>query len=266
MTRTSVYVDDLIKASIRYFGLAMAMTYFRLKADTFRTYAGVLWWFLDPLLNAVIYYVLLVVIFKVRADNFVIIALTGMVVWRWFQSTVMQASNAIGANAAMTRQTHLPKLLFVTREILAQSFKGICATVVLIAFLNVMGYPINAAYVHLIPLVVVLVMFSTGLSCLLAAFVPFVSDLHEMLGYVFRLGMFASGVFFTAERIPAKYALYFELNPMFVIIEAFRDVLMAGTAPAAAPLLGVAVLSLLLFAAGFAFVRRYDRVYPRIVA
>ena len=65
------------------------------RAEAERTYLGVLWWILDPLINMVIFYLVFGVFLKMGTNDFIPFLLTGLVVWRFIEATVVRASNSL---------------------------------------------------------------------------------------------------------------------------------------------------------------------------
>ena len=59
-------------------------TYADLRAEAERTYLGVVWWFLDPLIHISIYYFVFSVIMSRGTENFIAFLAVGVIVWRWF--------------------------------------------------------------------------------------------------------------------------------------------------------------------------------------
>jgi len=58
---------------------------------------------------------------------------------------------------------------------------------------------------------------------------------------------------------------YFRLNPVFSMIESYRQVLISQQLPEILPLVYIAILSAFIMLVGSFLLRRYDRVYPRLI-
>jgi lipopolysaccharide transport system permease protein len=90
-------------------------------------------------------------------------------------------------------------------------------------------------------------------------------DLLQMVNYALTLLLFLSGIFYSVDTFPEHYQMFFALNPMVTIIESHRDVLLFERWPDFASLASVAGFSLLIGGLGLWIMRRFERVYPRVV-
>ena len=253
----------------RRFGvLAFHLARFSLKKDSLKTYSGAAWWLAEPAMNAAIYWFLIVVVFQARREGFLPFALLGLVVWRWVQQSVIIAGNSIRNNAALMRSIHYPKFMFVLKDVLVQTFHFLFGLVVVIAAYQFLGYPVSWYYL-LLPVQLVVVLFVIfGYAMFVSAIVPFVPDLHQLLRHVFRLLLFASGVLYGAEDLPAKFMYHFlyYLNPFVPLVEGFRDLLLFERVPDLYGVFYALGVGLGFAAIGCWLHKKYNRVYPRIVA
>ncbi|MDE0349059.1 MAG: ABC transporter permease [Gammaproteobacteria bacterium] len=86
------------------------------------------------------------------------------------------------------------------------------------------------------------------LTLAFGATVAFVCCWIRDLTFVIRSGlllmMFCSGIFFAVERMPPAYQEVFRLNPMALLIEDYRTVLLDGVVPEFLPCLRIGLFSL----------------------
>ncbi|MDP8219081.1 MAG: hypothetical protein P9M03_10185 [Candidatus Theseobacter exili] len=105
------------------FQLTMYKAYAELQAESERTYAGFVWWILDPIFTLTVYYLVFQGVVSRGSENFVIFLCVGIVTWRWMQNTVMQSSTSILAGGGLMQQVYLPKIVFPTAIILSDFFQ-----------------------------------------------------------------------------------------------------------------------------------------------
>ncbi len=246
-----------------YLQLVLYKTYATLKAEAARTYISFLWWIVEPVMYMLVFYLVFALLLHRFTEDFVAFLLIGLVVWRWFDSTVRQGSNSIVSNKSLMRQVYVPKILFPTVVILSNSIKFLIVFVLLIVFLNWYGLPMTSAYWSL-PLLLMtqLLVISAG-TLLLSSVVPFVPDLRIVVGNILLVMFFVSGVFFSTDRVPEEYQAYLSLNPMFTLIVSYREVLLNGSWPDLWGLSVIVLSSAVVLVCGVALLRRFDRVYPR---
>jgi lipopolysaccharide transport system permease protein len=76
---------------------------------------------------------------------------------------------------------------------------------------------------------------------------------------------FLSGIFYSAQAVPESLRDYFLLLPTFALIEQFRRVIVYAAWPDPVSLLLICLLSTLTLALAVTLLRRFDRIYPRLV-
>lgn len=248
----------------RYVRLVAYKTYAELKAESERTYIGFVWWVAEPILSMGVYYLVFETILDRGTDDYAVFLFVGLVPWRWLQSTVTHGASAILGERSLMQQVFLPKVLLTLTSVLADTFKFLVVFALLLAALPAFGYPPTAAWTALPLIVFVQLLFVAALSTVVAAVTPFLPDLRIVLENVIRLWFFLSGVFYSVESVAPQLQEYLGLNPMTLILQAYRDVLLAAELPATGKLFAVGGISMLGLALGFALTRRFDYAYPKL--
>ncbi len=248
-----------------YLDLIFYKVYAELRAEASRAYLGLLWWVLEPVLYMAAFYVVFGVIFQRGGEDFVVYLLCGLVPWKWFDASVKQASNSIGANRALMQQVYLPKLVFPTVVVLSNSVKFLVVLLLLLGFLVVYGVPLQPTWLALPAVVLTQLLVIVAVGTALAAVVPFFPDLKIIIANGLMLLLFLSGIFFTAADVPESLRFYFFMNPMAVLIDAYRAVLIEGAWPDFGRMGVVAVCSVIVLGWVWRMFMRFDRVYPKVV-
>jgi lipopolysaccharide transport system permease protein len=247
-----------------YLQLILYKTRADLKVEAARGYMGMLWWVLEPVLYMGAFYIIFAVALKRGGENFVPWLLTGLVVWKWFDTTVRMSLNSITAGKGLMSQVYLPKVFFPAVVVLKNSVKFLVTLSLLLIFLLIYGLPLSG-YWLLIPLLLGLqLLLVCGITFSISALTPLFPDLKLLMNNVLMLMFFLSGIFFDTSRLEGSLGILLDLNPMVHIIHAWRDVLLYGQWPNMWVLGLVLLFSLLMCGLGFYLLRRYDRLYPRL--
>jgi lipopolysaccharide transport system permease protein len=104
-----------------------------------------------------------------------------------------------------------------------------------------------------------------AITCLVSAMVPFLPDLRQVLENLLLVFLFLSGVFIDFAQYPEKIKKILYLNPMAILISMYRKVLLEGGSPDWDKLLSIFFFSILTFLLAHWILRRYDRIYPKII-
>jgi lipopolysaccharide transport system permease protein len=248
----------------RYVSLVSYMTYADLRAESERTYVGFLWWVLEPVISMFVYYLVFQVIMQRGTPDYVQFLFVGLVPWRWLQTTVVHGANSILRARSLMQQVYLTKLVFPVVSILTDTFKFLLVFLLALIFVWITGFDVGISYLALPLVMLVQLLLIVALTTFFAGVAPLVPDVRIVLDNLVRLWFFLSGIFYDVDRFSEAAQWYLRLNPMTVVIESYREILLEGIWPDLARLavIGAAASVVTLFAVSL--VRRYDYVYPKL--
>ncbi|HHJ19892.1 MAG TPA: ABC transporter permease [Gammaproteobacteria bacterium] len=228
-------------------------------------YIGILWWVAEPVLYMSVFYLIFVVLLHRGGKDNVAFLLTGMVVWKWFASSIIQCAGCISLNIGLIRQVYVPKIIFPGTVLLTSTIKFLIVFLLLVGFLMLTGKSPHVTWLSLPLLIFVQMLLMLALGSFLAAIVPFFPDLKLIVDNSMILLFFLSGVFFDVSSAPARLKAWLSLNPMAWIILSYRQVLLNASWPDWFFIATVCTLSLMLLILDCMLLRRYDRVYAKMV-
>ena len=223
----------------RHFTVAYANA--KLDATYSTARLGQLWQVLTPLTNAAVYYLIFGVILNTRGgvDNFIAYLCTGLFVFSYTQAVVQQATASISGNLGLIRSLHFPRACLPIAVLLTQLRSLVMAMVVLVGIVLVTGEPITVEWFLLIPALGLQTLFNAGLALTVARLGARLTDIKQVMPFVMRTWMYASGVLYSVENferyLPPVATAIVEANPLLVYIELARYALLEG-APLASPL------------------------------
>src|SRR5690625_280590 len=104
------YIQEILKRKDLLYYLVKS----GLKAEHRNSYLGYFWWLLDPLLNVLVFYFLVVIVLGRSHDEFsyALFLVVGLVVWRWISTTINSSSKSILRYSSIINQVALPKAIF----------------------------------------------------------------------------------------------------------------------------------------------------------
>jgi len=196
-----------------------------------RSYLGILWSLLNPLLLIVVYTLAFDHIMKIRVKNFPMFFMCGYLPWNYFSSGLMIALSSLSDSGYLIRAVYFP------REIVPLSIVLSCLLHFLITFL--FAFPLLLVYGYLpqwsyfaLPVIILLqTVFIFGLSLFLSSIHVFFRDLRYILDVVLMAWFWLTPVVYPSTLISAPYLFWYELNPMTLFVTAYREVLLEGALP-----------------------------------
>lgn len=189
----------------------------------------------------------------------------GLLPWTLFSNSLVSASNILVSNAGLITKIYFPREIFVASTILAKIVDFLLASTVFIAFMFYFKVGVTWNVLWVLPIFAIQMLFTYGLSLFLAAANLFYRDIQYLLGLVIMIWMYLTPVIYSTEIFPAHYRWIFQLNPMAVIINAYRQVILAGGMPNLRSLAIALVLSIVLLLISYKFFKKVEGVFADIV-
>ncbi|MEU6982300.1 ABC transporter permease [Streptomyces sp. NPDC046324] len=218
----------------RHFILAFSSA--KLTAQYSQAKLGQLWQVATPLLNALVYFLIFGLILDagrgMETKVYIPFLVTGIFVFTFTQSSVMAGVRAIAGNLGLVRALHFPRaslpISFALQQLQQLLFSMIVLAAVAIAFGS---YP-SLSWLLLIPALFLQFVFNIGLAMIMARMGSKTPDLAQLMPFVMRTWMYASGVMFSIPVMladkPAWIADVLMYNPAAVYMDLIRFALIDG--------------------------------------
>jgi teichoic acid transport system permease protein len=198
---------------------------------------GRVWQVLTPLTNAAVYFLIFGVLLGTShgIHNFIAYLCTGVFVFSFTQTTIQNGVQAISANIGLVRALHFPRACLPLSVTLMQFQNLVASVIVLVGIVLATREPITFKWLLLVPVLLLQAAFNAGLSLVFARLGSKVEDLKQVIPFVMRTWMYASGVMYSVTlfeaHLPHALAQVFLTNPMLVYIELARNCLVGSWAP-----------------------------------
>ncbi|GAE31449.1 ABC transporter permease [Halalkalibacter hemicellulosilyticus] len=252
------YINEIIKRK----DLLIYLVKSGLKAEHRNSYLGYFWWLLDPLLNVAVYFFLVSIILGRTGENYLVYLAIGLISWRWISTTVNSSAKSITKYASIINQVYLPKSIFPFAFTISQLFNFAFGLVVIAIFLALNGIIPGWQVVYLPLIVAVQLIFLIAIGLMLAYFNVFIRDIDYVLTHVTRVLFYASPIIWMGDRLPDKYSWVVDINPVAILVNSYRDVLMYQATP---NLIGLAVIAFVSALVSVGMLNYYSRNEHKII-
>ena len=201
------------------------------------SFAGAFWTVLNPLILMLTYFFVFGVVLQTRFPNdpsrsgFALYFLAGMLPW-------LAVSEAAGrAPTVMLEYRNFVKKLVFPVETLPLNLvtAGLVSEVFGVALFLAGSYlahgSVPASIVWLPVFIVPQILLTAGLCWFLAALGVFVRDLAQVNGFLLTLWFFLTPICYPETSLPGPALRILAKNPMYVLVQGYRDTLLEGRAP-----------------------------------
>jgi ABC-type polysaccharide/polyol phosphate export permease len=227
------------------------------------TALGFFWFFINPLLDAVIYTLVFSQILAFRSDglrgvDYTIFILTGVFPWVTLSQIISRGSNALNAQAPLLRRLAIPSEVFVARDSLMHLTGLLIYMAILLVFVFFLGYPISFRYFLVIPLALIFCLFGFGIALMIAPLRVLFPDVGEILGALIQIWRWTLPVSFPFEIFPDRLQTLLVYNPPFYFIQSFRDVILENSLPTTEAWIHMLAWMLISIVTGFHISGRFE--------
>jgi len=256
-------VGDLL----RYRQLVGMLVVRELKVRYKRSVLGMLWTMLNPLLLMAVYAVVFATIMRSPQKNFAIFLLSGLLPWLFFSTAVLQGLTSILTNQELIRKVRLPQAVFPLSVVGSNLVNFTLSLVPLLFLMALLGQPFTPALLFIPVGMLVLAIFTSGVTLLFSTFTVFFRDVRHLTEVLLQMLLYLSPVLYDLQILGQRsewwfraFRLFLRLNPLSYLLPLLRDPVYYGRLPSL-PVLGIATLeSVLMFSLGFLI---FHRLAPR---
>ena len=195
------------------------------------SFLGVLWSFLNPLLQICVYALVFPLILKNDQPNYVIFLCVALIPWTFFTSCVQQSASTMLQNGNIIKKVYFPREILPISVVTSGTINFLISTIIIFAFLLIFGLGITK-YVLYFPIILIIQYFlQLGISLILSSVTVYLRDLEHLIGVALQLLFYATPIVYAAEAIPEDFKFIIEYNPMTYIINGYRDIFYNQTSP-----------------------------------
>lgn len=239
MQKFSVAPFEMFATAWRHRALLMTLIRREVMGRYRGSVMGMTWSFFNPLLMLAIYTFVFSVVFKARwgvntdesKTDFAILLFVGLIVHGLFAECVNRAPGLIVSNVNYVKKIIFPLELLPWVTFGSALFHTSISIVVLFLAQLVFNHFIPWTAI-LLPIVLLPLMLGTlGMTWFLAGLGVYLRDVSQLTGMFTTILLFMSAVFFPISALPEQYQPLLRLNPLAVMIEQSREVLIFGEIP-----------------------------------
>ncbi|MFF7635510.1 ABC transporter permease [Kitasatospora sp. NPDC008050] len=209
----------------RHFIVAFATA--RLVAQYTTAKMGQVWQVVTPLLNCAVFYLVFGVILSGNnTPKYIPWLCVGVFIFQFIQSAIQSGTGAISYNLGLIRALHFPRACMPIAFTVIQLQQLLISMVVLVAIILSNNLMPGMTWFQVIPTLILLSFFNTGLALIMARIGAKTSDVSQLMPFLLRTWMYLSGVMYTisdhVKNWPHWVQMIAQANPASVYMELVR--------------------------------------------
>ena len=195
------------------------------------TVLGMCWSVLSPLLMLLVMRTVFIHFFGNTTPHYTIYLFAGTLTFSFFSESTSQGMSSLLGNAAIFSKVNIPKYLFLFSKNVQTLINYGLTLIVFFIFCIFDGITFTWNFLLLLYPIVMLVLFNIGVGLILSALFVFFRDIQYLWTVCTQMLMYVSAVFYTIEQFEPEVQKFFSLNPLYLFITYFRQIVIDGIIP-----------------------------------
>ena len=188
------------------------------------SFLGVVWSFINPLLQIVVYSVIFSLILKNKQENYTIFLCSGIIPWTFFSIAINKSAFAIIENGNIIKKVYFPREIIPISVVTAETINFLISTIIIIGFVIIGGIEISK-YILFYPIILIVqYLIILAISFIVSSICVYFRDLQHFIGIILQLLFYATPIVYAQENISPSFQWILKYNPMTYIINAYRDI------------------------------------------
>ena len=196
-----------------------------------RSVLGMGWSILSPLLMLLVMRLVFTHFFGRGVEHYTTYLFCGNLIFSYFNESATQGMTSLMSNSSIFTKVNVPKYLFLLSKNSQTLINFGLTLVVFFVFCIIDGITFSFKFFMLIIPIVCLLIFNIGIGMILSALFVFFKDIQYLWTVFAQLLMYMSAIFYTIDTFPPLIQNVFHINPVYVFISYFRQIVLDGKIP-----------------------------------
>ena len=197
------------------------------KARYAGSFFGVFWAFFTPFVTILVYWFVFEKGFKAGMTDgsvpFILYLVTGIIVWFFFSDTLVTGTNCYRDYNYLVKKVVFNIHILPTAKLISNLYTHFFFIGIAIILTTLYGFFPSLYLLQIVYYLFCLIVMLTGIVWITSSIQPFFTDITPLINVGLQVMMWGSPVLWSINNFPPQYHLLFKLNPLFYIIQGYRD-------------------------------------------
>jgi len=252
----------MLRGVVAYRGFILGSVKREFQAKYRNSLLGALWTVLNPMAMIVVYTVIFAQVMQAKLPGvtssfgYSIYLCAGVLTWGLFAEMVGRGQNVFLDNANLLKKLSFPRLCLPIIMVLSAALNFAIIFLLFTLFLVLSGNFPGWAFLAVFPVLLLQVIFATGLGMSLGVLNVFFRDVGQFFGIVLQFWFWFTPIVYPLNVVHEGIRSVISLNPMTPVVSAYQGILVSGLWPDWGSLVPTGVLGLLLCLLGMQLFRK----------
>lgn len=224
-----------------------------------KSFLGVLWSFLNPLFQLLVYALVFPFILRNNIDNYTVFLIVALIPWTFFNMTVLQSAASVVANGGIIKKVFFPREILPISTATSNLLNFLITSIMVIIAVIISGIGIGESIIALPIIIIMQYILQLGLAFILSSITVYIRDVEYLLNVFMMLMFYMTPIVYSQDMIPTRFLSLFKLNPMFHIINFYREILYYKQIPNMSSVILLFGACILILIVGYSIFRKLEK-------
>ena len=267
-----IFFDFMNKLFVRDRSMIYVMAIRELKTRYVGSLFGLFWTVFEPMVQLALYGMVFGLFMGAKSnqtygtDSFFLYLMCGLVPWQFFSQTINRSTGSVRVKSNLIKKavgfpSEIIPIVTVIMGIINHLVAVSLMLIILVIFTGTLSpyTPLILVYTLLISI------FAVGIGWIVSSLNVYLRDIQQIMGLLMLSWFFFTPIFWASDRFPSQIMRILEYNPMFVVVDGYRYLLLAGRIPPLSNLAYLAVISFVTFGVGGIFFRKLKPGFAEVL-
>lgn len=223
------------------------------------SFLGVLWSFINPLLQVLVYAIVFPYIMKVKTPNYLQYLIVGIIPWTFFTTVLNQGMITIRMNAGIIKKVYFPREILPISVALSGLVNFFISCLIILLFCIFGGVGLSWHLILLPVAAIIQFIFSLGLILALSVINIYIKDTEYIVQFMINMLFYATPILYPSTLFPESIRWILYLNPMAGIIDLYRNIFIYHQLSDIGTIAYISSISILVFIVGMIIFRKLEK-------
>ena len=221
------YIFQIMKEQTSNLQLIFRLSRYEVKSKYLMHYLGVLWEFLNPTIQLLVYWLVIGIGIRGGGDiagtPYIVWLLTGIIPWFFISRSITQGSNSVFKKVSLVSKMKFPVSVLPTITILSGLFIFVVMLVVLFIILLLNNVTFDMHLIQLPYYIISMCVFLFAITLLFSTISVIVRDFQALLQQGIRVLFYLSPILWDPSTFPYIVQNLLKLNTIYYLVDGFRS-------------------------------------------
>lgn len=226
------------------------------------SFLGVLWSFLNPLLQVIVYAIVFPYLMRGSGiDNYIVYLVTGIIPWTFFSTIITMGTTTIKMNEGIIKKVYFPREILLISPVLSGLINFFISCLIVIIFCIIFGVGVSI-HIIMVPIIALIQsILSLGIILISSSVNVYIQDLEYLITFVLNMLFYGTPIVYSLSQFSSAGSILvlIKLNPMTSIIDAYRDAFLYHVWPNFSSLGLILIFSIIVLIFGYWLFKKLEK-------